>query len=347
MVLAARGERARHRHHEDHQHGRAPESRDVAYGPREPVRAHGLRQLSGHAKGAHQALVDVLRAPERHVVGDGHEGPDAEHQSEQRQQQSRVGSPKVLERLGEREKTLPHLPRLPEGVRARTAPGPSRGERRTGESTKRASEPPGGTAVPCLEDCSQKSSRGSRPLAGVLQRRSGGRRGSRRRTFMRTHKTGRLSVHSFHARASRGVRPRRRGPSRGRDECGPAGASHRGEPPRRQPADARERSSEKEPSSASARTRFARTSRGSAARCAGTSRTRRQGRGATKAEVEKLRREIGDLRNDIDAAYDVPAVRGRDRRARRDRDPGAAGRAAFLEDRARRRPRRRDASPSP
>ena len=35
-----------------------------------------------------------------------------------------------------------------------------------------------------------------------------------------------------------------------------------------------------------------------------------QGRGATKAEVEKLRREIGDLRNDIDAAYDVPASRG-------------------------------------
>jgi hypothetical protein len=36
-----------------------------------------------------------------------------------------------------------------------------------------------------------------------------------------------------------------------------------------------------------------------------------QGLGATKTEVEKLRREIGSLRNDIiDAAYDVPSSRG-------------------------------------
>jgi hypothetical protein len=35
-----------------------------------------------------------------------------------------------------------------------------------------------------------------------------------------------------------------------------------------------------------------------------------QGLGATKTEVEKLRREISGLRNDIDAAYDVPSSRG-------------------------------------
>jgi hypothetical protein len=35
-----------------------------------------------------------------------------------------------------------------------------------------------------------------------------------------------------------------------------------------------------------------------------------QGRGATKTAVDKLRREIVNLRNDIDDAYDAPAARG-------------------------------------